>query len=384
MYATPIDSEVIQKIISQHGYDLDGFLGFGGFASAYKIVHRSYQMEFVLKVMNLKSLTGDMEVAQKQIKSYDCELNALKNLCHANIINIYDHFSSEEALFIVLEYCPGGSLDDLIQKKIPVKNMFPVFKQVLLALKYCHDHGIVHRDIKPANILFDKYGRPKLADFGLADFVSPDRIFKGMTGSRVFLAPEVWSKNAFDAKKADIWALGVTFYMMVTTQIPWDMTSPKSFENSIKTGYFNVDQSMDQDFIDIVSMMLTVDPAQRASLEDILALPAFKNVTSNATICNMIHMKNIINMNRADPETEVAEKIKQFQMYNPMKAVIRSVSYSMKTKSRTRANSFMADAKSNELLHLAKLQPTLKRRKLNDRSPIVKPLMKSYSTLPMD
>ena len=124
MYATPIDSEVIQKIISQHGYDLDGFLGFGGFASAYKIVHRSYQMEFVLKVMNLKSLTGDMEVAQKQIKSYDCELNALKNLCHANIINIYDHFSSEEALFIVLEYCPGGSLDDLIQKKIPVKNMW--------------------------------------------------------------------------------------------------------------------------------------------------------------------------------------------------------------------------------------------------------------------
>ncbi|OHT14879.1 AGC family protein kinase [Tritrichomonas foetus] len=300
MYCTPkISADTIRAAVDAHGYDLLNLLGIGGFAVAYKVFSRSYQEEFVVKVIDL-----GIRTPERQAKTFDSELNALVNLCHGNIISVYDHFSSDEALYIILEYCPGGNYEDLIKQNKPLKNYIPIFKQLISALQYCHSQGIVHRDIKPANILIDKYGRPKLADFGLANIITPDTMLTGMTGSRAFLAPEVWKKLPFDAKKADIWALGVTFYMMVTTECPWNLTSTQTLEETIMNGDFKIKQEFDREFIEIIRLLLTPDPDARISLETILEMSYFSNIVSGST--NSFHCL----------PSRVKSNIKQFHMMN--------------------------------------------------------------------
>jgi serine/threonine protein kinase len=170
---------------------------------------------------------------------------------------------------MVLEYCPGGSLFDMISDgPIPMARLWPLGKQVLDALIACHQHGIAHLDIKPQNILLDKFGRAKLCDFGLARRVEIGRLTQQFKGSVAFLAPEILRKQHYDPFKADVWSLGVTFYVCASGHLPWP-TKAAEFFAGVSRGLSEVDDDIPPDFGDVLKRMIVPDPSARCQLAEL-------------------------------------------------------------------------------------------------------------------
>lgn len=197
----------------------------------------------------LNQLTGET-VAIKQIPlentSKICvdaiylEIDLLKNLTHPNIVKYHGLFQSHSTLSIILEYCEGGSLCDILRKygKFPESLVATYMEQVLNGLDYLHSQGAIHRDIKGANILTTKDGQAKLADFGVAlrlegpggssggstDNGSGDSGHPGddksVVGTPNWMAPEIVELNGATTA-SDIWSLGCTVLELITGKPPY-------------------------------------------------------------------------------------------------------------------------------------------------------------------
>jgi 5'-AMP-activated protein kinase catalytic alpha subunit len=156
------------------------------------------------------------------------EIDALKSLWHPNIVYLYETFIEIEVLFLVFEYCPGGSLASRLHGgPMPQSELYPICQQLIAAVQACHSHGLAHLDIKPANVLIDKHGRVKLADFGTA-LIAKGGLSKQTKGTPAFLPPEILQKPAYDPFKADVWSLGVTIYTLAAGKLPWP-AAPSAF-----------------------------------------------------------------------------------------------------------------------------------------------------------
>jgi formylglycine-generating enzyme required for sulfatase activity len=136
-----------------------------------------------------------------------------------------------------MEYVDGTDLGQLIKsKELKPAQALAIVPQICEALQYAHDQGITHRDIKPANILIDKRGTVKIADFGLAKMISgtDEALMTGLTqtgtamGTPHYMAPEQWDHPELVDHRADIYALGVVFYEMLTGERPAGVFEPPS------------------------------------------------------------------------------------------------------------------------------------------------------------
>ncbi|KAK8847001.1 hypothetical protein M9Y10_019575 [Tritrichomonas musculus] len=283
------DLTIIRETLSQNGYSFLRPIGQGGFSSVFLVFSNQYNIEFVVKVSDYKGSQKSQESNEFDLN----EINNLINLNHPNIINIYKYFTDEHYLYIVLEYCEGGSLKDMINKsgKIRSEILFTYCHQILTALKHCHDLKITHNDIKPANVLIDKNHRLKLADFGLAKGISQvNGQFKGQNGeiaakqfggSRPYMAPELFTSNAYDPFKGDIWSLGVTFYELATGHTPWKTSDLEQMRLQISVGVFSFqNQQLPPTFCKIIHRMLEVVPSKRPTIDWLLDQPIF-NPESN-------------------------------------------------------------------------------------------------------
>jgi serine/threonine-protein kinase HSL1 (negative regulator of Swe1 kinase) len=219
--------------------------------------------------------------------SFEAEINALVKLNHPNVIKIYNYFRSESLVYMILEFCPGGSLRDVIdnQGPIAVPQLYELSRQLVSALAACHAFEIAHRDIKPGNILIDGYGRAKLADFGLA--CRPDIVSTStqVAGSLPYVAPETLSERCVDPRPGDIWSLGVTLYEMAVGSIPWNVDHIK---HDIQAGRVTYPGIIPHEFRVLLSHMLRVDPKMRWSCADILECEIFKNSDSRSRRPNVL------------------------------------------------------------------------------------------------
>lgn len=135
-------------------------------------------------------------------------------------------FQSEEKLFFVLEYCPGGELFNLLSQKYSFNTYQTQFyaAQIVLALEYLHSKDIIYRDLKPENVLIDSDGYIKLTDFGLSKRNVSSNNAKSICGTPEYLAPEVLFKEGH-GKLVDFWTLGAIIYEMFTGQPPFFINS---------------------------------------------------------------------------------------------------------------------------------------------------------------
>ena len=163
------------------------------------------------------------------------EAQALAQLNHPNIVQVYDFGRTDEFFYFVMEYVDGVNLRALIRDgKLKPEEALKIVPQICEALQFAHDEGIVHRDIKPENILIDKKGRVKIADFGLAKLLgraAEDLSLTGtgqLMGTLGYMAPEQLQQAHSVDHRADIYSLGVVFYEMLTGQLPIGRFEPPS------------------------------------------------------------------------------------------------------------------------------------------------------------
>jgi serine/threonine protein kinase len=247
-------------------------IGEGGFASVFLVSHSEYDTKFVAKVMTCEAMQ-----MERIWRACDNEVRALINLNHPNVVRMYDHFRHGCQLFLILEYCAGGSaLDSLHDRDGMDERQFIRFaKQAVDALAYCHSCNIAHRDIKPGNFLVGDRKQVKLADFGLCrEFCCGDKI-KEFGGSTLFEAPEIFLRRSHDPKLADVWALGVTFAVMATGGAPWEYNSLRELRGKSERGEIVFRRPISPMLEDLIRKMIVVSPSERLTMNEIKSHPLF-------------------------------------------------------------------------------------------------------------
>ncbi|HET6325183.1 MAG TPA: protein kinase [Planctomycetaceae bacterium] len=229
-------------------------LGQGGMGVVYKARQRNLNRLVAVKILP-PSVGADPAFAER----FTREAQALAQLNHPNIVQVYDFGRTDEFFYFVMEYVDGVNLRALIHgEKLEPEQALRIVPQICEALQFAHDEGIVHRDIKPENILIDKKGRVKIADFGLAKLLgrgAEDLSLTGtgqLMGTLGYMAPEQLQQAHSVDHRADIYSLGVVFYEMLTGKLPIGR-----FDVPSKT--LHVDVRLD----DIVLRSLESEPGRR-------------------------------------------------------------------------------------------------------------------------
>jgi hypothetical protein len=160
------------------------------------------------------------------------------------------------------------------------------FQQLVLGLRYAHSQGIAHRDIKPENLLLDADGALKISDFGLSNLQPADgkALLQTVCGTPNYVAPEVLKERGYNGFLADAWSCGVVLFVMLAGYLPFDDQNVNALFNKIERGDYRMARNFSEPVRDIISRLLTVDPAQRLSMDGIMDHPWFREGLDAATI----------------------------------------------------------------------------------------------------
>lgn len=226
----------------------------------------------------------------EQVKAITRELEFLKVTDHPNIIRLYETFEDSNKLCMVLEYCDGGDLEDLIQSKHASETGFPedelkhITREMLQSVAYCHAQSIVHRDIKPSNFMFKRH--LKLLDFGVSGVVpysdSSARLLVVQTGTDGYMAPEIIQKRPYTSA-VDIFSLGVTLFYMIVGKLPFwmDAMGAYSFPESIHI------RNLSADGLHFLSKLLARDPKSRPTASEALQHDWLSNRNTSSSFTHL-------------------------------------------------------------------------------------------------
>uniref|UniRef100_A0AAZ3Q0D5 non-specific serine/threonine protein kinase n=1 Tax=Oncorhynchus tshawytscha TaxID=74940 RepID=A0AAZ3Q0D5_ONCTS len=207
-------------------WDTQGELGDGAFGKVYKAQNHTTGALTAAKVMEVRN--------EEQLDDYITEIDILAACRHNNILGLLDAIFFEGWLWILVEFCPGGALDDImleLERGLTEQQISEVCCQTLQALCYLHQHHIIHRDLKAGNILLTMEGHVKLADFGVsAKNIHTLQKRATFIGTPYWMAPEViqceTSKENPYGPKADVWSLGVTLIEAAEMEPPHHSLNP--------------------------------------------------------------------------------------------------------------------------------------------------------------
>ncbi|KTF98046.1 hypothetical protein cypCar_00007670 [Cyprinus carpio] len=219
--------ENLKRDVDPHQtWETMGELGDGAFGKVYKAQNQTTGVLAAVKVIEVRG--------EEQLDDYITEIDILASCRHTNIISLLEAIFFEDWLWILIEYCPGGALDDImleLERGLTEQQISEVCCQSLQALSYLHQHHIIHRDLKAGNILLTMDGQVKLADFGVSA-KNDNTLQKRSTfiGTPYWMAPEVimceTSKDNPYTTKADIWSLGITLIEAAEMEPPHHSLNP--------------------------------------------------------------------------------------------------------------------------------------------------------------
>lgn len=247
----PLSVEELARLLPE--LEVFELIGEGGMGAVYRARHRKLDRSVAVKLLGTALRTNPAFSDR-----FEREARTMASLDHPNVVTIYDFGQREGHCYLVMEFVDGVNLRQMIEGgSLTPDTALQMVPNICSALQYAHDRGVVHRDIKPENILVDRRGVVKIADFGLAKLVGGEasqRLTRTeqIMGTPNYMAPEQIEKPGEVDHRADIYALGVVFYELLTGELPVGRFPAPSKTSS-------VDGRLD----DVVFRTLEKDPSQR-------------------------------------------------------------------------------------------------------------------------
>ncbi|KAL3635330.1 hypothetical protein CASFOL_019877 [Castilleja foliolosa] len=250
----------------EHDYELAESIGQGKFGSVVLCRSKLTGEEFACKILR----KGE-EIVHREVE-------IMQHLSgHPGVVTLKAVYEDRESFHLVMELCSGGRLLDQMAREgeCMESKAASIIKELMLAIRYCHEMGVVHRDIKPENILLSSSGQMKLADFGLAVRILDGQRLTGIVGSPAYVAPEVLVGNY--SEKVDIWSAGVLLHALLVGFLPFQGDSLETVFEAIKKDKLDfvggVWNSVSQPACDLLSKMLTRNTSTRFTANDVLRHP---------------------------------------------------------------------------------------------------------------
>ena len=201
-----------------------GLLGKGGMASVYKAYQAKLDRHVALKVLSQVFLHDDTFA-----KRFEREARVVAKLDHANIVPIHEYGIDDGIPWMSMRMLPVGSLATLLQQgRLDRRRVVAILTQVAEALDHAHANGVIHRDVKPSNVLLDDKDLVYVGDFGLAHLAEASVVLTRsgmMAGTPQYMAPEQ-AQGKKVSRRADIYALGIVAYEMLTGAVPFKADTP--------------------------------------------------------------------------------------------------------------------------------------------------------------
>ena len=251
-------------------------LGQGSFAKVLLVKNNVTGMIRAMKIIKKKKImtstspsdgSTDLEILN--------EINILKQIDHPNVVKIFEFYNSEDAYYLITEYCEGGELFKIIsdKKKLSEIQCAYIMYQVLSAIKYCHKLKIMHRDLKPENILIYKHNKEKdyydvkICDFGTSQIFKRGEWQSQPCGSVYYVAPEVINKKY--NSKCDLWSVGVIMFMLLSNKAPFGGKNDRDILRNVIGGSYNKGflANCSETTLDLISKLLNKDYKTRINAD---------------------------------------------------------------------------------------------------------------------
>lgn len=260
------NGDILEIPMTFESYEVIETIGTGSYAVVVSVRDKCKDMKFAAKVMRRPQANSeDMRLLERELRL--CETVSCPHL-----VSFIDIVYLDDYIILVMERSEGKDLLSFVMEcpRVVAANWKNIFRQICYGVQYLHNHGFAHRDLKPENVLVDEMLNCKLCDYGLICEVKKSTLSTTKYGTLPYMSPEMIHKATYDARAADVWALGVILYVILTGCTPWRSEGDTAMGQEIRQGIRQTDQ-MKKEEAELVLKCCDVNPETRPTIDGIIS-----------------------------------------------------------------------------------------------------------------
>lgn len=273
------------------------FLGKGSFGEVYLVKKKDSGQKYAMKI-----LAKNKMIAEQLIRYAVTERNIISAINSPFIVSLYYSFQTQTKLYLILDYCPGGTLKQIINARGCLSEDLArqYLSEIVLALEELHRNQVIYRDLKPENVVIDSEGHIKLIDFGLSKTQVDENSAYSFCGSISYLAPEVLRRTGH-SRTVDWYLLGIIFHEMLTGKVPFfSMNNEKMFKKILECD-LKVPSKLSEASQSLLKQLITKFPEDRLGnvngAEDVKSHSFFQGV----------HWEDVLDKKLLMPRPEISQ-----------------------------------------------------------------------------